>query len=279
MRLALALLPAALALPRAAAAACEPGQAQVRATIPPDRADGVPLDARIGLWWENYESDPVVAAVQVDGQDWPGRAETAVHQDSASTWTGITLFTPDQPFPAGARVKVEVELDADPALAFSFQVGDAVTTEAIAAPSILRLSVREWPEQPEAPCGQARRQLRGEISGAAEPTQLSWLFLHRATPDGTLGDWFTVLGRADSAPLEFDLDSDELDRDIEAECFTVVQVDPAGGRVSSAEARCATPTAGREPLEDAPASCQAVPTSPVALLALLAAPLARRRRR
>lgn len=262
------------------ALACQPGTARVRATVPPKGAIDVPIDARIGLWWENYAVDPEFLWVRVEGQEITGTTETLVHEESAGSWSGLTLFIPDDPLPPGARVQARVT-SADPDSAphaVDFHVGDTVTAEALAAPSLLALRTRDLAAKPDAPCGEARRQFIGDVGSPAEATDRSWLLLYRATPDGRLGDWFTILGTADQAPLEFTTSSDELDRELEGECFTVVQLDLAGGRVSSADARCATALGPPQDELDGEAGCSTLPTS-ARLLWLLTLPALLRRRR
>lgn len=262
----------------AAHAACESAPARIQATIPPDRATGVPTDARIGLWWTNYDQDPAFLAVTADGVPVTGSVETLVHEESAARWTGVSLFTPDADLPAGARVAVEVTApDGTGSHRFGFVVGETPAEEAIAAPGLLSLTVGELPEKAEAPCGEARRSFSGRIGVPAHADPLSWLYLHRTTPDGTLDDWFTVVGTAADAPLSFTATSTDLERDLDIECFTVVQVDPAGGRVSSAEPVCAT-LQGRGAEDLAPAGCAQAPAV-AGLLGLLVAPLVARRRR
>ncbi|NOY26295.1 MAG: hypothetical protein GXP62_10525, partial [Oligoflexia bacterium] len=111
---------------------------------------------------------------------------------------------------------------------------------------------------------------------------LSWIFLHRTTPDGTLSDWLTVLGTAADTPQSFTVTSLDLSLDLDAECFTLVQVDPAGGRVSSAESRCATLTTLHPPLdENSTRGCMTAPSAPpaaITCLLLLPAIVIRRRK-
>lgn len=276
------LLPATLLLAGATAsrpaAGCEPGVARIRGLVPPDRAADVPTDARLGLWWSNYDQDPAFLDVRADGVAVTGSTETRVHQESAGAWTGLTEFTPDQPFSPGARVQATVPSPNGGERTWSFVVGQGPAEEAIAAPSLLRLTVHEREADPQAPCGEARRTFTGEIGIPAEADPLSWLLLHRTTPEGTLDEWFTVVGTAADAPLTFSVSSDDLDRDIEVECFTVVQVDPAGGLVSSAEARCADVQGSARPDPAEGAGCAAAPAA-AGLAWLLVWPALRRRRR
>lgn len=261
----------------AARAACEAGPARIQTTVPPDRATGVPTDARIGLWWTNYPQDPDFVEVRADGAAVTGAVETLVHQESDALWTGVSLFTPDAELPPGARVTVEVTApDGQGSHRFGFVVGEGPAEEAIAAPGFLSLTVGELPEKAGAPCGEARRSFSGQIGVPAHADPLSWLFIHRTTPDGTLDDWFTVVGTAADAPLTWTATSTDLERDLDIECFTVVQVDPAGGRVSSAEPVCAT-LRGHAAEAEAGAGCAQAPGL-AGLVGLLAAPLAIRRR-
>lgn len=230
-----------LGLARPALAACEAAPARIQGTIPFDRATEVPTDTRIGLWWTNYAEDPEFLAVQADGEPVSGTVETMVHEESAAQWTGITMFTPDAALPVGARVTVAVTApDGAGSRSFGFVVGEGPAEEAIAAPGTLSLSVSELPEKADAPCGESRRRFSGKIGVPAHADPLSWLFIHRTTPDGTLDEWFTVVGTAADAPLTWSATSTDFSRGLDTECFTVVQVDPAGGRVASAEAVCAT---------------------------------------
>ena len=269
-------LSSSLTLP-AGAAPCPIRDSRIRATVPMDRASDAPADASIGVWWSNYDPQPEFLSVRVDGQEIDGQAETSLHQESASSWSGLSLFTPREELPLGARVEVQFSApSAGGGDRFSFRVGKETAPRPIAAPSHLNLIMKEDPQPSADGCHPARRTFWGSVGVPAEADPNDWLVIYRATPDGALDEFFTVIGTADMAPLDWKASSTELDRDLQAECFTVVQITASGERVSSADATCATDPGDLS--AELPIGCAAgAPLASSSLLLPLIAALRRRR--
>lgn len=277
MALASVLLLTALVSAPALPSPCEAGASRIQGTVPADGDALASADGSIGVWWTDFALDPEFVSVQVDGAEIEGSSETQVHEGSFGARTGLTRFTPRDPLPLGARVSVSFSTpEKGGGQRFSFSVGEETSNKPAAAPAHLDLTMKDMEGDSSDPCSEDRRNFWGTVGPPSEPDPNDWLLIYRATPDGRIDEFFTVVGTADQAPLSWEASTDELDREAAAECFTVVQLTPNGELVSSPDAACATGQG--QPSADLPVGCSALhaPASPALLLSLIG--LLRRRR-
>jgi hypothetical protein len=234
------------------AVACSPDVADVLATAPADGAVDVPLDAmvvlQVGSGFVAMGGDPEFQ-VWVDDEPSAGTQTGWTRTASPTAETGQLIFSPDSPFPSGASVRVSVSnigWGSGP-FTLSFSTGDAGTSPVAGVPMVNDVLVHhESVDTPSSSCDSEEWRTvdlsTSPASGTVDP--LSWLLVYRVS-DGVAEDVpFDVLGPlVDDSPLRLaTVMHDDIDRALTEECYTVAQVDAAGGRVWADEIVCSVDT-------------------------------------
>mgnify|MGYP000436055995 CR=1 FL=1 len=258
MNLRLSLAALLLGVPGSAAYACYPDSTSVYTTsaTPPPSTPDVPTDTWIVIPWAGpyLSGAPTIDRVEADGVLVSGTTTITSWSSASFDTNGEAAFRPDAPFPPGSEVTIDLSTQSDGYFveddewSFSFTVG-TTTRQVLTGPvTIDDISVQDFEPDDTGACSWSPERLVS-LTVTPAPGTLDdggFLYAHRALLDGSIPDPLLAEVREVRDDLSTVIGVWGGDsRDVDDECFVVVQYSGSGAEVGRSDVRCAespTPT-------------------------------------